>query len=100
MGVGPLESVEWTSSTRGHAVEVVAGPRVNTDQAVRVLVLSGRFVFRNAIVPHHVRRLPPGRYLTIVVDPSDGTTLDVGVGNERPDLSTLGPVHELTMGAR
>ena len=88
------QSVTYVRSTRARANEVISGAYVNSDQAVFVLMLEGRFRYTNSYVPRG-NLAPTGRYVTAVIDASDHTIVDLGIGNERPDLSALGSVHPL-----
>jgi hypothetical protein len=86
-----VTSANAVLSTREHAVRVMSGDAVNTNDPVYLLQIKGHFTAFDASVPSGAA-LPKGLYLSLVVNVSNGQVDDWGVGNHVADLSSLDPV--------
>jgi hypothetical protein len=77
------------------AVTAASGSAVNTNEPAYLVQLHGHFTALDASVPSRAK-LPTGSYLTFIVDASDGSVTDWGVGIRKADLYALGSVIALS----
>jgi hypothetical protein len=89
MGDAAPTSIEYVKSTRQQAVSAESGDEVSSNADVYAIVMQGNFVASNA---PSAGGAPTGSVLTMVIGASTGTLTDFGIGNQVPDLTSLGPV--------
>ncbi len=92
-GMGDLEpsSIEHVASTRERAVYALSDDEVPGSEGVYVIVMRGHFIADNAPRPPGAPA-PSGSTLTLVLNSSTGDLTDFGIGNQLPDLTSLGAV--------
>lgn len=83
--------IKVVPSTRGAAQRQIGGGKVDSDQAVQVIQMSGSFVGR---APKGAK-IPRGTTMTITVDAKTGEVTDTSLGTQRTDLAKLGAVKPL-----
>jgi hypothetical protein len=99
MGDAHPTGISTVSSTRGRALsvmspgETVAG--VPGSVAVHVIAMHGQFI-DDAASPPSGQGAPKGTWLTVSIDASTGEVLDLSLTNQRPALTRLGKVNELS----
>jgi hypothetical protein len=91
MGDPNPSSIEHVESTRQQAVAVLSGDKVSTNPDVYAIVMRGQFVDNEAPLPGDATA-PSGSVLTIIINATTGQLTDLGVQNQVPDLTSLGPV--------
>jgi hypothetical protein len=96
-GGSAIGSASAVLTTRQQANLVASGALVDSNQPVYLVQLVGAFTAPSARAPSSDSSVPSGKYLTFVVDASDGSVLDWGVSNQSGALSTLGPVSQLSV---
>lgn len=84
-------SIRHAEGTRAHANLVASGEVVPGSRDSFLIVVTGKFVARNAPVPPGAPA-PIGSVLTLVVDASTGEQTDFGIQDNVPNLAALGPV--------
>ncbi len=93
-------SVKFVTTTRQAAMDLIHGGRVGSNQPVYFVVLHGHFVDTVARVPPG-SPFPSGHVITLTIDTATDPTvpgyLDYTIGDEVPDLTSLGPVHVLQL---
>ncbi len=90
--------IAWVASRHRAAERVASGDWVDTNQPVYLVALRGRFIDRMASVPPGGKP-PRGTVLTLALDRTHLSVLDLGLSGRWPRLSELGPVHAITQGA-
>ena len=89
-------AITYVATTRQAANQVAGGEQVDSNPPSYLVVEQGNFVDQAALPPGSTANPPSGTVLTIVVDQQSGQVLDIGIGNQQPQLSTLGPVSTLS----
>jgi hypothetical protein len=97
MGDSIPSSIEHVESTRDQAVFALSGdhvsgsdPEFSASADVYGIVMRGHFVAANAPRASDAAA-PSGSVLTIVINGTTGQLTDLGLQNNIPDLTTLGP---------
>jgi hypothetical protein len=83
--------VEHVETTRSQAVEASSADTVQNNAASYLIAMRGNFVLQDAPRPPGAAA-PTGSVLTLVIDAQTGQLTDIGVQDNVPDLSQLGPV--------
>jgi hypothetical protein len=83
-------------TTRQAAVTLTSGDLINSNEAVYLVQLLGRFTLTDAPIPPN-GTAPTGIALSFDVDVSDGKVVDTGLAHKAAGLSSLGPVIVLTL---
>ncbi len=78
-------------TTRQASVTLVSGAEINSNEAVYLVQLVGRFTLTDVSIPQN-GTAPTGTDLDLDVDVSDGNVVDTGLLHKAADLSELGPV--------
>jgi hypothetical protein len=87
-------SAEYVRATLGAAMAAKHAGWMNDDQEVYFTVLRGSFIHWN-FRGQHGASAPRGTVVTFTVDPVTQGIYDYGIGDQLPDLATLGQVHSL-----
>jgi hypothetical protein len=88
-------AITYVATTRQAANQVAGGEQVDSNPPSYLIAEQGNFVDQAAVPPGSSASPPSGSVLTIVVDQQSGQVLDIGIGNQQPQLSSLGPVATL-----
>ena len=92
--------VSTTREKAQHAIspgeEVIGG--APPDTPVRIFAMHGEFTDPGPIPPG--ARPPRGTWLTVSVDAATGRTEELSLGDRRPELATLGAIHQFRLTSR
>jgi hypothetical protein len=97
---GHLTSISYVLTHRQAANRAASGARVDSDQPVYLVVLTGHFHYTIPSAPagSPTKKLNP-TVETIIVNAADYQIQDNGVSDHRPNLAALGTVHTLPLPA-
>lgn len=85
-------SIEYAEGPRNEAVLLDAQDVVPDARDAFLIVIQGSFVDDNALQPPGASASITGSVLTLVVDAQTGQLTDLGIEDNAPELSSLGPV--------
>ena len=94
MGDNHPISGKFVVTTRRAANQLVAGPHVDSNSAVYLIVIQGQFIDRVASQPPGVKA-PTGDRIVFMVAVTTHQILDFGITNMNPDMAKLGVVHNI-----